>query len=184
MLTNITVPIDLDQYLADYRQTSEDDFEATPITVEDIIIRSAGNVLASSLTREDRADVRRKVQERTLAAIDAAIADKALAAVQAFMDTPRTPTDTWGNPKGDPVTFGEMIDQRVEVILTKRHTNDRFSKGAEGTIVEQAIAAAVKDSVAKQVKAAVEAERDAVVAKVAASAAAVLTEGMKRAASL
>ncbi len=180
----LTIPIDLDRYLADYRQTGEDTFEGGPLTVEDIIIRHAGQALADKATSDERADIRGEVRRRTLAAIDAAIADKVLTAVEAFMVESRVETDTWGNPKGDPTTFAEVIEQRVEAILTKRHTGDRFDRKAEGTLIEQAIAAEVKATVAKEVKAAVGAERDAIVAQVAASTAAVLTDGLKRAVNL
>lgn len=183
-MAELTIPINLDRYLAEHEQVGEDEYRTHPLTIEDIIIRQAGHVLADTVIREERADLYREVRTRTLAAIDAAIAEKVLTAVQAFMDEPRVQTDTWGNPKSESTTFAEVIEKRVEDILTKRHTGDRFDRKAEGTLIEQAIAAAVKDSVAKQVKAAVEAERDAVVAKVAASAAAVLTEGMKRATAL
>ena len=182
--TSLTIDLDLDQYLADYRQIGEDTYEGGPLTVEDVIIRHAGQALADKATSDERADIRGEVRRRTIAAIDAAIADKVLAAVQAFMDEPRTPTDTWGNAKGDPITFGELVDQRVEAILTKRHTSDRFDREPEGTLIERAIAAEVKATVAKEVKAAVGAEREAVVAQVAASTAAVLTEGLKRATQL
>lgn len=182
--TTLTIPIDLDRYLADYRQTGEDTFKAGPLTVEDIIIRHAGQALADKATSDERADLRGEVRRRTLAAIDAAISDKVLAAVQAFMDEPLQQTDTWGNPKGDPTTFAEMIDHRVEAILTKRHTGDRFDKTPEGTLIERAIVAEVKATVAAEVKAAVTAERDAIVAQVSASTAAVLTDGLKRAVNL
>ena len=184
MPTELTIPIDLDQYLADYRQTGEDTYEGGPLTVEAIIIRHAGQALADKATSDERVDIRGEVRRRTLAAIDAAISDKVLAAVQAFMDEPRIPTDSWGNVKGDPITFGEMVDQRVEAILTKRHTSDRFDKTPEGTLIERAIAAEVKATVAKEVKAAVGAQRDAIVAQVSASTAAVLTEGLARAVKL
>lgn len=186
MAIELTIPIDLDRYLADYRQTGEDTFEGGPLTVEDIIVRQAGHALAESVTSEARVDLRSEVRSRALAAIDAAIAEKVLAAVQAFMAEPRTPTDAWGNPKGEVTTFGEMVEQRVEAILTRRHTDDGFGSRAkaEGTLIEQAIAAEVKATVAAEVKAAVGAERDAIVAQVAASTAAVLTEGLSRAVKL
>src|SRR5690606_11362976 len=113
--------------------------------------------------------------------MESVIQEKAAAAVERVFAEPRQPTDQWGNPKGEPVTMAEQVQKLVDEALSKVSGGDSFSREPKGTIVQQTVAKLVKETVQKEVKAAVDAERDAIVAKVAASSAAVLTEGLKRA---
>lgn len=180
--TSITLDLDFTRHLVRMSAGGDEPIMEGPITVEDLIIEAAARVMFEQAWRDATTcqAIARKVDDM----IDATIAAKVVGVVDDLLTTPRQPTNNFGQPKGDPITLAEQIEESVQKALIRR-TQIRRSGSVtdvqEMTVVERAVANEVERTVGREVKAAVGAERDAIVAKVAAGAAQVLTAGLTKA---
>lgn len=177
----VPVTIDLNQHLNRYRgidpETGHELSEAQ--TIEDLVLERAAQIVAARAIADgtEYSTVRKRAESAVQALVEDRIAD----AIEAFMATPRVPTDTWGNPKGEPVTFAETVQSLVESTLTKAQNADPYDRNKRpGTLIERTIGAAVEDTVTREVQAAVTEQKNQILKQVTASAAAVLAEGVKR----
>lgn len=173
----VTIELDLDGHLVEHYQRPDGEYDSGPITLEEVVINRAARLLMKRF--EGDTDIRREIRRQATAAIGTAVDARITAAMEAWMAEPRTPTDAWGNPKGEPITFGELVEAKVRTALeTSKRATDR---DPGGTVLEQAIRAEVAGTVKKEVQAAVAAQREVIVAEVTGKAAEVLTEAVRRA---
>lgn len=109
--------------------------------------------------------------QTVLAAINKAVETKIAARIEMLMTQPIQLTDGYGQPKGDPVTFTEMIGQQVAAAMTVKL--DHYGKpSSNGTTLFET---AVRHVAIKDLEAAVKAEarkvnasaKEAVAAKIA-----------------
>lgn len=186
--TTITVQLDWSHHLMDVssgcRQTwggPEETMEVSPVTIEDLILNGAIKEVARTFS-QDR-DVKREIQDKVQQTITDHVQKLVTEAVSSFIKEPIQPTDGFGSAKGEPTSFAALLDAQVAQAITKR-TRSNGLDNVQETIIERAVRTEIKDTVTKAVKAEVGAQRDAIVKKVAASTASVLTEGLKRATGL
>lgn len=178
----IRVEIDLNKHLARFHGIDpETGHEISgPETVESMICERAAQIVAARVVADS--DQYPTIREATKKLIGEKVEERVAAAVDRVFTEARTPTDTWGNPKGDPTTLAEQVEAKVEAILSKHHNADRYNRGEDsGTIVDKVIAAQVKAQVEKQVTAAVREARDKVIAQVSDVAGREIAKAVKEA---
>src|SRR5690606_34655908 len=98
----VPLTIDLNKHLARFHgYDPETDHEITePQTIEDLVIERAAQIVAGRAVKDaTRYD---SVRDRATKAVQALVDDQIAGAVRSFIDTPRVPTDAWGNAKGEP----------------------------------------------------------------------------------
>lgn len=182
----LDIELDLDSHLARFHGVDPETGHelSEPQTLEDIVLERAARIVAERTVND--AERYKTISGLAREKVTELIGDRVAHAVETAIKATRQPTDQWGKPTGDPVTFEEYIAAEVDRILKRLPQRDSFSSrnSAGGTLIEVAIENTVKEEVAKHVKEAVKAERDAIVARVTASTAEVLTEGLRRAATL
>lgn len=120
---------------------------------------------ARQLAGELRDDVRAAVLDQIKASVQQV--------VQATLEEGVRKTDTWGQAKGEPVTVAALIRQETESWLTKPVPGDSYGRQ---TIMQKLVADAVNAAWTREVKGAVEAGKQQVLAAVKEKAADVVTQ--------
>ncbi len=179
--TTITIDLDWEGTLAAYHGTDPATGETIvePVTFEDLVIERAAQIVAARAVHDETTaykSIREKVREQ----IASLISEKVTATIEDELAKPRQPTNAYGEPKGEPTTLAEQVAAQVQTILKTPTRTSSYDQGKAVTPVERVVADLTGREVQKQVKAAVDGAKDEIVARVAASAAQVLTEGMKR----
>jgi hypothetical protein len=156
-----------------YRQISEDDYATEPETLADRV----ASLVAEKVYREAKGSWYSRSD------IDDAV-DKIIAArVVDVLDKQVTPTDAYGNAKGEPTTLAEMIDKRVDTWLKAAHKQDSYGR-PQTTNLQAIIDAAVSRAITADVNEAIKAAKAEATRQVQAAASAVFSETIARAAGV
>lgn len=146
--TTITIDLDLDQYLIRYRGMDHDGAPIeTPQTLEDVIFELAAQCVADRVQRSETRDLsttaRAILTEHLHAAMGPIVEEALTQAVQR--------SNTWSEPKGEPLTLREVIVREAKMYLsTPQGTRSRSSFGRDG---ETPVQSFIREEVAKAVKA-------------------------------
>lgn len=140
----VQVELGLDTVVShEYLQISEDDYADTPIALGEIVAERVAEKLAAKYEQQlrDRLDplavARQKVDEAASKLIEDALAQLT------------QPASRFGEPKGEPKTVAELIDERVTAWLnTKR---DTYSRSNLHTVMDAAIDLRWKSELSKTV---------------------------------
>lgn len=165
--------IDLSTVIGEhYRQTGEDDWSSTPETLADRV----ATLIAEKVYREIKNGEGFYRHDEINSAIDKALDDR----VAAVLERAVTPTDGFGNPKGEPTTLAEMIDKRMENWLREVKSTDSMSRNRKTNlqaIIDDRVSTALTKDIGKAIE---EAKAEAVV-QIHAAAATVFTDAIARA---
>lgn len=161
-----------------YRQTGEDDYAETPVTLVDAVVdRIAAQVLpkieAAAQERFGGWGYSGIVEAKIGPAVDARVE----AMVTELMEQSLTRTNTYGRPTGEaPVTLEEVITQRVEQWLNKAQ-GDSYNK--KGSPLEQALARLVDRDMQKALDATIAKAQQQALATVSATAEQAMVQGLR-----
>lgn len=144
---------------------------------EAIVGRAADLLLRRS--GEPRDSLARRVQQITDAEIRAQVAPAIGEAIEKALQ----PTNSFGEPKGEPLTLRQVIvNQAVEQLKAPDRSHQRgFDARHNGTVLEKIIAEAVASTLTRELQGAIEEAKREVVATIRAKGAEVIAETMRRA---
>lgn len=184
-VTPIKIEIDWDAYLSPFigrdPETGESMHDGKR-SVEDIIVDRAAHIVADRLIQDETRY--KSLPEQARLEMVKLLEGKVQEITEGVLNTPRQRTDGWGNPSGKPTTLADEVTSIVERRLNAEIATGRDYNSPKTTVIRKTIEDLTGREIAKQVKEAVDAEKDLVIQKVTAQAASVLTEGMKRAVEL
>lgn len=149
----IELELDLDKHLARHIGYDEEGEPVQhPTTVEDIVIGLAAEKVAAAAYAADKQydGLRARVTRIT----DETIREMVRPAIEAALAKTTTPTDPYGNPKGEPSTLEEHI-----IEVTRKMLVEKRSKGyghPERTLVQGWIVDAIDYKVARELGEALE----------------------------
>lgn len=175
--TEVTIPLDFDKYLSEFAGPDSDgEYHRGPTSFEQIITNGVTRIVADRILadRDRYSSVRKNVEDR----IAELVAEKVDARITQVLEEPRQPTDTFGNPKGEPTTLNEIILARVDAHL-REMTGDSFRSQQRMTRLERIASEAIDRKWDAEVRKSIEEASMQVRKKVAARAAEVLTESIK-----
>ena len=173
----IELTLDLDSYLATHSGYDRDgEPMSAPTTIEELVFDQAARLIAFSPDRDNKAMVRERLDAISAEEIRARVVPHIEVAIAESVQ----PTDTWGKPKGDPVTLREVIVTEARKLLTAK-TRDRDDyRGPERTLVDRLIATEVAKAVHKELTGAIAEAKEQVTAAVKAEGAKVIAETIVR----
>jgi len=155
-----------------------------PLTIEDVVIRTAAHIVASGIDAEARQKVAARMAELVATTRSDVVREIVEAEVWRQMEEPFTPMDRFGHATGEPTTLAAEVSAMVAKALTEQIT-EPGGRGSydspKNTVVGWAVAKAVKGEVTKQVTAAVAEARDQVIATVSDVAGAEISKAVKAA---
>jgi len=135
------------------------------ITLDDVLgpdgLEGAWDAMVRKLT--DRAegklvhsDAGQSFHKAAVKAIDAAVEERIKEKISDLMEKKIQMTDNYGSPKGDPVTFDQMIGDAIQSIATTKidgsGRRDRYGKTPLQRALEELAAPQLKIELAKVVK--------------------------------
>ncbi len=171
---DVTFTVDLSTVVGrHHRQISEDDYTTEDETLGDRI----ASLVAEKVYRAHK-DVwasyerRQEVTEAVDRAIDARVSEA--------LSRPITPTDQYGQPKGEPTTLGEIIDWRLAEWFKAAKADAGYQRQQVSNL-DALIEKAVSEGIRKDVDGAVKAARAQIVATLQAEGVKVMTEMLARA---
>lgn len=175
---DVTFTIDLSTVVAhSYRQTGEDDYAQTDITLGDRV----AEILADRIYQARRHDRDGEYWSSSAVkeAVDRAITER----VEAALVQSVTPTDEFGQPTSAPTTLAQIITKRLaEWFKENAPSRDSYSSyGSRRTNLQALIADAVSKGIRDDVAGAVKAAKEQITATLQAEAAKVLADTLARA---
>lgn len=184
-MTPIKIELDWDAFLSPFigrdPETGEPMHEGQR-SVEDIIVDRAAHIVADRLIHDETRY--RPLQEQARKELTSRIEERVDQITEEVVRRRLQRTDSWGNPLGEEVSLEQQIHSMVEQRLNEQVSTGRDYNSPKTTVIRKTIEDLTGREIAKQVREAVDAEKDLVIQKVTAQAASVLTEGMKRAVEL
>jgi hypothetical protein len=136
-----------------------EDGDSHPIDIDEAIVLAAADALLGQLKRDEMyRTLQRRVHDTQDELIREAVAPLVVEAINGALQ----PTDSWGNPKGEPITLAEHITKIGVEYLTKE-TGD-YSR--RETVIRKFIREEIDRKVQGELKAALEQAKAEVIAAV------------------
>jgi hypothetical protein len=178
-VTEVTVKLDLDAWLARYGETiNEDgDREVIPVTLEDVVVDKAATRLFAKVVKDQDGEYL-TLRDRVKAITDDEIRTRIAPMIEEAIATPLRKTNTWGEPTGETTTLRDVIVAEAQAFLNR--PADQYAR-EKSTVVQafirQEVAAAVKAELADALAKA----KAEVFGAVKANAASIITEVVRQA---
>lgn len=173
---DVTFTVDLSTVVAhSYRQTGEDDYAQTDITLGERVAEILADRIYQARRHDDHAYWSSSAVKE---AVDRAISER----VEAAMGRSVTPTDEFGQPKGEPTTMGQIISDRLSAWFKENAPNrDSYGYKSGRTNIQVLLDPLGNRIREEDVDGAIKAARAQLVATLQAEAAKVLAETLARA---
>jgi hypothetical protein len=124
-------------------------------------------------------DAGRSFHSVCVEAINSAVETRVMQRLEALMSNPIQITDGYGDPKGDPTTFNEMIGKAVDEAMTiKTDAHGRCDRHGK-TILSRALSEVARSELTKAVNAEVKKVHDQAKQRVATEVAAAIAKAIK-----
>ena len=174
--TEVTIPLDFGEYLREFVPTADGDYRTEQSSFEQIITNGVTQIVANRILndRDRYSSVRKDVENR----IAEKVAEKVDARITEVLETPRQPTDAFGNAKGEATTLHEIILRRVDAHL-REMTGDSFRNQQKMTRLDRVVGEVIDKKWDAEVRKSIEEASMQVRQKITARAAEVLTESIK-----
>lgn len=119
---DVAFPLTLDTEITGrYRQTGEDEYARTEVTLLDLIVEETARQFLQSATSEERRAVRTMVSDRMTTLIDARIAPM----IEEAFAAPIMQTNQYGEPTGKTATLRELVIAEAQRVMTRK--TDRYN---------------------------------------------------------
>lgn len=174
----LELTLNLDQNLARFRgYDHEGEPVEGPTTLEDLVIQLAADTVADRVTKDSQWDQHR---QRVQTVRDEIIREKLEPLIEQALTRSLQPTDSYGQPKGEPTTLAEVIVGKATEMLTKQARVGRYPDERTATQVQAWISEAVDRHVKAELSKALEEAKAEVKAAVRKQGAAVIAETIER----
>lgn len=158
MADTIKVEVELDlSALGRYRQISEDDYEHTPVSITEAVVHEAARQIMEATKADVAKEVRELVRKEWAAAITATVS----AELERAMLAPLQRTSEWGEPVGAPTSLKEVILAEMTRQLTVHDGRQGFGGSGKESTVVRVIKEQVNAALTKDLQAAFNTARDA-----------------------
>lgn len=182
---NIDLEIDLRDVMLPGHRGYDEDGEPVPAprSVEEALFEAAAVSLANKAIedKEGRQAYRETLRDRAREILEQKINERAGEMVEQALDQSFQPTNQFGQPTGDPITFQEYVTTRIEKWLHEQDPTDKSAMGGRRrTNIEGIISNAIDTKFRQKLNEQVNKGRDEVLGTMREKASEIMAETMTR----
>jgi hypothetical protein len=182
-MQGITITLDLDALIIGQRYSGEDPDSGAPITFMEGVTEEVARLVFATIKADSTSNRYQQLTRRASEIRDEEIREVIRPAIIEAIDATMQPTDAYGNPKCEAQTLHEIIVEQAKKAITAKDS-DTYSRTKGLNIVEQFIAAEVRSTLDKELKAVMDQAKADVLAAVKEQGAKVLSETIAKMAGI